>query len=294
MYGRLLDKLYSSERPLPLDKRILYAMVRANTKEDQDAVNSVLKQFFIKCSQGYTNNRAKKEINRSLQISNVRSKAGKQRTKKQANAEQMLSKLVTPDSRLQTPPPEPPLPSAKVEVGSSRVAFTELEKHARAFFQIFWMPYPNKIDEDGTFRIWLALSPIDQEKAAESIAAWVSCEQWQEHRYVPYPKRFLKERMWEAVPPQNGGSNGTRQPSKADERRRRGQEISEVVFGRTSGLVGALSASLERRSISGVSDDISGNTKRLEASNSSQGVHSSDEDVQVSSDTGGSDRSRKH
>jgi uncharacterized protein YdaU (DUF1376 family) len=112
MYGRLLDKFYSSEKPLPIDRKILYAMVRANTKEDQRAVESVLKQFFSKCSRGYTNNRARREVERSCKISIERSKAAKQRGKVSANAQQMLSKLVTPDSRLQTTTTRPPLPPA--------------------------------------------------------------------------------------------------------------------------------------------------------------------------------------
>jgi uncharacterized protein YdaU (DUF1376 family) len=112
MYGRLLDKFYSSEKPLPADRKILYAMVRANTKADQKAVESILKQFFSKCSTGYTNNRAKREISRSVEISQKRSNAGKQRGKHPANAEQMLSKLVTPDSRLQTTTKPTPLPPA--------------------------------------------------------------------------------------------------------------------------------------------------------------------------------------
>jgi uncharacterized protein YdaU (DUF1376 family) len=122
MYGRLLDKLYSSEKPLPLDRTVLYAMVRANSKEDQRAVNSVLKQFFLKTRYGFTNRRAKKELVRMAEISAVRSSAGKQKGKKAANAQQMLSKLVTPDSRLQTP--EKPSPSAVNGEGPSGVALT--------------------------------------------------------------------------------------------------------------------------------------------------------------------------
>jgi uncharacterized protein YdaU (DUF1376 family) len=141
MYGRLLDKLYSSERPLPADRKILYAMVRANTKKDQKAVESVLKQFFSKCSRGFTNNRAMREISRSVEISVKRSSAGKQRGKLQANAEQMLSKLVTPDSRLQTttkPTPLPPVNGGNGNVTQQPQTHDEMLKDETNYSYMPW------------------------------------------------------------------------------------------------------------------------------------------------------------
>jgi uncharacterized protein YdaU (DUF1376 family) len=108
MYRRLLDIAYTSERPLPLERPLLYAMVRANTKEDKKSVESVLRQYFKKTRYGFINGRVKKELVRTREISVKRASAGKQRTKQPANAQQMLSKrpqsldsrLYTLDSRL--------------------------------------------------------------------------------------------------------------------------------------------------------------------------------------------------
>ena len=185
--------------------------------------------------------------------------------------------------------------STNINGGSTtHLAFTDRENHARAFFQIFWIPYPKKIDEAGTFTSWCGMSPIDQEKAAESIAGWVACEQWQEHRYVPNPKRFLKERMWEAVPPQNGASNGTRQTSREQQRIERAKQALENVFGNSSGVAGTLRGDLSGPSNGRNSDSLSGNSQEHKPGNLEQGVSSSRADVQVPSDTGGSPRSRKH
>jgi uncharacterized protein YdaU (DUF1376 family) len=103
MYRRLLDLAYISERPLPLERPLLYAMVRANTKEDKKSVESVLRQYFKKTRYGFINGRVKKELVRTREISVKRASAGKQRTKQPANAQQMLSKRPQSlDSRLHT------------------------------------------------------------------------------------------------------------------------------------------------------------------------------------------------
>lgn len=229
------------------------------------------------------------------EISDKRRKAAEARYANAKHKEHSASASASASAFASAPNTNTKKPSASVEGGPVRVALTEREQHARAFFQIFWIPYPRQIDEAGTFTAWCSLSPIDQEKAAESIAAWVACEQWKEStRYVPYPKRFLKERMWESVPPQNGGSNGTRQSNKAEQRRERGQQISEKIFGSRSGLVDALTSDLAGRSNGGTGTNLSRDSKRLQTRNTSQSIHPSDKDLQVSPEPSGSHRGGKH
>lgn len=100
MYGRLLDAFYTSEKPLPLERKTLFALVRARTADERRAVESVLRQFFKKTARGFTNSRAIREIKKAVEISEKRASAAKQKTKQSANAEHLQSKLVTPDSRL--------------------------------------------------------------------------------------------------------------------------------------------------------------------------------------------------
>jgi hypothetical protein len=185
-------------------------------------------------------------------------------------------------------------PSAEAKGTPARVALTEREEFSRAQFKMFWAIYPNKIDEDGTFIMWLGLSPIDQSEIVERLPAWVACGQWQEGtRFIPYPKRFLKERMWKSTPP-NGGSNGTRQSNKAEQRRERGQQISKNVFGRSSGLVGALTSDLEGRSNGGTGAHLPRDSKGLEAGHTPQSISPSDKDLQVPANPVGSHRGGKH
>lgn len=91
-YRRMLGQQYSSERPLPREKKTLYAMVRAMTISQQKAVDAVLRDFFKLTRFGYVNKRAKKEILIYRGICGKRVKAGRQRGKASANAQQKLSK----------------------------------------------------------------------------------------------------------------------------------------------------------------------------------------------------------
>jgi uncharacterized protein YdaU (DUF1376 family) len=210
-YTLLLDALYASEELLPTDEKSLYRICGASNQHERKAVKSILTQFFFKklCSngEGYSNKRYEEEL-KHLESKTLAAKIGADaRWKKDANALQTHSgRIATPDSRLQTPDFKPKLNITH----APGVAFTEVEEYARAQFEIFWLPYPNKIDRDQAFFEWLAMSPIDQNKAAESIPKWVLCDQWQDPRYVPSAVKFLKNRRWEVAPAKKGGNGVTK------------------------------------------------------------------------------------
>ena len=61
-YRRLLDVYYSTEKPLTLDARALYRLVRARSKAETASVDVVLSEFFNKQEDGWHNKRADEEI----------------------------------------------------------------------------------------------------------------------------------------------------------------------------------------------------------------------------------------
>jgi len=298
-YTRLLDILYATEKPLPTDLKILIRMTNASKIREKKALFSVLSQFFFLTDFGYSNKRFEEELTKAESRSNKAKTAAKSRwnrvCSKQSSEHATSNAPAMPShNHIPTPTPKEPEPSAKSGNTPARVALTEREEFSRAQFKMFWAIYPNKIDEDGTFIMWLGLSPIDQSEIVERLPAWVACGQWQEGtRFIPYPKRFLKERMWKSTPP-NGGSNGTRQSNKAEQRRERGQQISKNVFGRSSGLVGALTSDLEGRSNGGTGAHLPRDSKGLEAGHTPQSISPSDKDLQVPANPVGSHRGGKH
>lgn len=57
-YMKLLRKYYALEAPLPLDIKATQRLVGARTKEEKDAVQAMLEEFFSKTDEGWKNKRA--------------------------------------------------------------------------------------------------------------------------------------------------------------------------------------------------------------------------------------------
>lgn len=64
-YRLMLDTHYATEKPLPADRAALCRLLRAISPEEQAAVESVLEQFWQETGDGYTNERAMKEITKA-------------------------------------------------------------------------------------------------------------------------------------------------------------------------------------------------------------------------------------
>lgn len=62
-YTLLLDEFYSTEKPLPIDR--VYDISLANTKQERDATDYVLQNFWEKTGEGWINPRAIREIETS-------------------------------------------------------------------------------------------------------------------------------------------------------------------------------------------------------------------------------------
>lgn len=77
------------------------------------------------------------------------------------------------------------------------------------------------------------------------------------------------------------GKDGARQPGKAEQRRDKGQEISQDIFGRPSGLVGALHSGLEGRSIARVGAGVSRDAGGHPGGGAAQSVPARRENLQI-------------
>jgi uncharacterized protein YdaU (DUF1376 family) len=64
-YTILLDTLYSTEKVLPKNPVGLFRVCRAFSNEEQDAVLSVVAQFFTEVDDGYTHSRVEEELNKA-------------------------------------------------------------------------------------------------------------------------------------------------------------------------------------------------------------------------------------
>jgi uncharacterized protein YdaU (DUF1376 family) len=84
-YTRLLRKYYSTEKPLPGDLKAVQRLVAARSKEEREAVETVLNEFFTLQDDGWHNTRCDAEI--------ARFQAGEpERAVKKANEDNRLKK----------------------------------------------------------------------------------------------------------------------------------------------------------------------------------------------------------
>ena len=192
-YTLLLDHLYATEERIATEQDA-FRICQAATEEERWAVSTILTDFFKKTTRGFTNKRFERE--------NKLRKDWCKRQKRKRDKQRDSHANVTPESRPNpSPSPSPLKEREEKERSGPSPKLTEVESFARKSFERFWEAYPNHIDREVCFQIWQMLSPIDQDKAAESVPAWAKSEAWGEARFIPKPETFIRKRRWESKPP---------------------------------------------------------------------------------------------
>ena len=140
VYDLLLDEIYATEEPLPLDEGELFNIVGARTEADEAAVRKVLARYFERSDVGWTNERASEEIaaaqaqartNRRIahEREAKRSAAPHEPSNEPCNASSTNARSrETPDSRLQkedSPPSPPPSDGSRKTLPPDDFAPTE-------------------------------------------------------------------------------------------------------------------------------------------------------------------------
>lgn len=82
-------------------------------------------------------------------------------------------------------------------------------------FEVFYQAYPRKIQRQLAHSSWIALR-LDEHlgEILASIAAWKQSGVWDEERYIPYPKTFLRSGIWKEHAPTEEKSNAERKAEK--------------------------------------------------------------------------------
>ncbi len=63
-YSRLIRKYYATEKPLPIEIKLVQRLINARTKEEKNAVVSILNEFFTLSDDGWRQERCDHEIAR--------------------------------------------------------------------------------------------------------------------------------------------------------------------------------------------------------------------------------------
>ena len=85
-YRRLLDVYYTRETPIPFDVRQACRLVRAQSKDERQAVEDVLREFFTETPEGWRHGRCDAEI---AKANEKKTKAAQSAAKRWGNATAM-------------------------------------------------------------------------------------------------------------------------------------------------------------------------------------------------------------
>lgn len=206
-YRRLLDVYYSRERPIPLDVAQAARLVRASSKDERAAVDTVLREFFLQTEGGWVHARCDEEIAKAGEAAERARLNGKkggrpakpkptenpQETQSVISGNPEKSKSQAPNPNTNTNTNKPPNPHGGDE------GFNE-----------FWSTYPKKVGKPAAEKAFRAAKLnghlpevlADVQAKSKSIA-WTK----DGGQFVPNPATYLNQRRWEDLP-----TPGTDQP----------------------------------------------------------------------------------
>ena len=77
VYCLLLDTYYTSEKALPVDTRAVQRLVGARSKDEREAVETILEEFFARRDDGWHQNRCDEEIHRKQAVAETNQALGR-------------------------------------------------------------------------------------------------------------------------------------------------------------------------------------------------------------------------
>lgn len=128
-YCRLMRKYYAEEKPLPTDIKAVQRLVGARSREERDAVSTVLGEFFFLNEDGWHNKRCDIEISKyqdkqqkAKRSANARWEKSKSQSEGNANASANAMRTHSEGNAHRTPSTSTPNPLSSVVDNSTLVA----------------------------------------------------------------------------------------------------------------------------------------------------------------------------
>lgn len=196
-YLLMLLHHYGTEKPLPKGRE-LHRLVRAETKAERDAVDSVAARFWTETPDGWVNGRASKEMekaNHQREVNRVVGKLGGRPKRTQTETETESVSESEPNrnpNHSQTPEERntPPNPRKRGQVSEFPPGF-----------DAFWTAYPRKQAKTPAAKAFARLRADDAllTTMLEALARHAASADWRKDggKFIPYPATWLNDRRWE-------------------------------------------------------------------------------------------------
>lgn len=184
VYNRLLRKYYADEKPLPSDIERLQRLVGARSREEKEAVQIVLAEFFFRDGDFFRNKRADEEL---------ADYAGKSlKAKESANARWMR----THSERTADAKP------TQSEGNANHKPITNKDIYPPEFIE-FWAAYPRKDGKYAAYKKWQVVSKsFPAEMIRDKAAAYASERTGQDPKFTLLAETWINKRRFLDVVPQ--------------------------------------------------------------------------------------------
>lgn len=214
-YRRLIDAYYIREAPLPCELRDVFRLVRAQSKQDREAVETVLREFFTDTPAGWAHGRCEREIER------FRSKSDKARAsirtrweKARASAGVVVRSGNERNTNVSSDGYErntndvhrAPVPSPQTPVTSNQEPPPTPRRGAAVHgfppgFDAFWSAYPRKTAKPQAAKAFARIVHSEDllPQMLAAIARQRRSPQWTKDggEFIPHPSTWLNGRRWE-------------------------------------------------------------------------------------------------
>jgi uncharacterized protein YdaU (DUF1376 family) len=218
IYLLLLMHCWDQKGPIPLDEQEAAGIANCRSTDEIEALRYILGKYFVRCEDGWYNDRMQREVDRADAISGARQSAGRaganarmaKLRERQANAQQLPSKSSASVQQVTLPPP-PPLPLQPEIPPHEREAPRSIVYPPG--FSEFWKAYPRKQGKDKAFTQWKRLRP-DRAMLDAMLAALVvqkASVDWRKDNgaFIPHPSTWLSGGRWKDEPTTGDGLSVT-------------------------------------------------------------------------------------
>lgn len=186
-YRLMMDHYYKTAAPLPAKAEQVHRICRAVADSEQEAVTSVLAEFFDLRDDGWHNEKADEELARMAAISDKRRDAAKNSHSGRATAQ--AKSPANTDAK--------PLQTDSKSTHTSHSTVTKKKEDALARFDDFWEVCPKKTGKGEAERAWpKAIRLADADILVAAMRSYAASQDGKDKTFTKTPGPWLNGKHW--------------------------------------------------------------------------------------------------
>lgn len=194
-YRQLLDTYYLNEQPIPLETDLVFRRLLARTETEQQAIMTVLEEFFDRTEGGWVHGRCDAEI------AEYHSRADLARANGMRGGRPKKTDPVISGNRQETQTVPAEKANHKPQTKNHKPTASSAAPIDVDRFGEFWSAYPRKVAKPEALKAWIRIKPDDEtfDAIMAGLAAAKTSRDWakDDGQFIPHPSTWLNQRRWE-------------------------------------------------------------------------------------------------